>query len=98
MTCAQCITFPNFVSAGDIVCYNQVSLQDDVAYYSFPFKFELFYKNESLDEEERGKILPFKHPPTAQSLRGLRASQGFIRIGPLCQYACERPLKLGFHS
>ena len=62
MTCAQYITFPNFVSARDIIFYNQVSFQDDVAYYSFPFKFELFYKNESLDEEERGKILLFKPP------------------------------------
>ena len=32
-----------------------LSLQDDVAYFSFPFNFELFYKNESLDEEEQGE-------------------------------------------
>lgn len=28
--------------------------QDDVAYFSFPFHFEVFYKNDNLDEDEKG--------------------------------------------
>ena len=40
------------VNCDELLC---ISLQDDVAYFSFPFNFELFYKNESLDEEEQGE-------------------------------------------
>ncbi|KAK3083758.1 hypothetical protein FSP39_002734 [Pinctada imbricata] len=38
-------------------CATKVEGRDEVAHYSFPFKFELFYKNESYDEEER-EMLP----------------------------------------
>ena len=28
--------------------------QDNVAHFSFPFSFELFYKNDSVNEEDKG--------------------------------------------
>ena len=36
--------------------------QDSVAYFSYPFNFELFYKNDSLDDEARtGKCCQLQH-------------------------------------
>ncbi|XP_060586854.1 tectonic-like complex member MKS1 [Ruditapes philippinarum] len=43
-------------------CATKVHGRDDVAYFSFPFHFELFYRNDNLVEEEKELELP--HFPT----------------------------------
>lgn len=51
-------TFYKQTSANDIPYFVEISafhfFQDDVAYFSFPFHFEVFYKNDNLDEDEKG--------------------------------------------
>jgi hypothetical protein len=33
-----------------------IILQDDVAHFSFPFEFDMFYKDESYSEENKGIV------------------------------------------
>ncbi|KAL4223339.1 Pleiotropic negative transcriptional regulator [Mactra antiquata] len=39
-------------------CATKIKGRDDVAYFSFPFHFEAFYKNDNIDEDEREDEMP----------------------------------------
>ncbi|XP_052072573.1 tectonic-like complex member MKS1 [Mytilus californianus] len=40
-------------------CSTKVEGRDDVAHFSFPFSFELFYKNDSVNEDEQDEVPHF---------------------------------------
>ena len=54
---SQCVskTFPSTIHKILLFICALIQLQENVAYFSYPFEFEVFYKNESISETE---VLP----------------------------------------